>query len=102
MEELNRTIDRCQEEILGLMPAMEGRKRMYPYLLMSDGQKLLNRFAAVLYASNGRPRDAALAGELECWYHDYQNRWRATSRESELYRNGEVIFWMADTLRLDR
>lgn len=102
VEELNRTIDRCQEEILGLMPAMEGRKRMYPYLLMSDGQKLLNRFAAVLYASNGRPRDAALAGELECWYHDYQNRWRATSRESELYRNGEVIFWMADTLRLDR
>lgn len=49
IQEINETIDACQETICGLMPAMDrlGRKRMLPYLLMSDGQKLLNRLAAV-------------------------------------------------------
>lgn len=70
---------------------------MLPYFVMSDGQKLLNRYTLWL---SGREEDtAALASEMECWYHEYKKLWRRTSRESELYRIGEVIFWMADSLR---
>ncbi len=49
IQEVNGTIDACQEAICRLMPAMDrsGRKRMLPFLLMSDGQKLLNRLAAI-------------------------------------------------------
>ena len=99
VEQMNRTIERCQEEICHKMPGMEARTRMYPYLLMSDGQKLFNRFANLLWRSQGKPRDRELAESLEIWYNSFKARWRATSAESELYRIGEVIFWMADTLR---
>jgi len=95
--ERNERIDACQEKIAVLMPGMTRRKRMAPYFIMSDGQKLLNRFALWL---SGKPENgASLAGELECWYQAYKNLWRKTSRESELYRLGEVIFWLADQLR---
>jgi GNAT superfamily N-acetyltransferase len=43
--------------------------------------------------------DKTLAADLECWYQEYKTLWHTTSRESELYRIGEVIFWMADFLR---
>lgn len=98
--EMEAAIDRCQEEISRLMPAMTERSRMYPYFLLSDGQKLLNRFAAQIYGEAGP--DAALAVELETWYNDYKNLWRRSSRESELYRLGEVVFFAADYLRRDK
>lgn len=95
--ERNGKIDACQEKIAALMPFMAQRGRMAPYFIMSDGQKLLNRFALRL---KGEPEDgAALAAELECWYQEYKTLWRRTSRESELYRLGEVVFWLADQLR---
>lgn len=96
-EEIQTAIDVCQEEIAALMPEMEQPERLLPYFLMSDGQKLLNRYALWL---SGREEDTkALAAELEGWYREYRNLWYKTSRESELYRIGEVIFWMADSLR---
>lgn len=107
IQEINETIDACQETICGLMPAMDrlGRKRMLPYLLMSDGQKLLNRLAAVWetrYLGHANPLQqspAALAADLETWYADYKKLWARSSQESELYRIGETIFWLADHLR---
>lgn len=95
--EMEAAIDRCQEEISRLMPAMTGRQRMVPYFVMSNGQKLLNRFAAVMNEPNHR--DALLASQLECWYNDYKNLWHRSSQESELYRLGEIFFFMADYLR---
>lgn len=95
--ERNETIDRCQESLSDLMPAMTERRRLMPYFLMSDGQKLLNRFA--LWLSGEEADGKILAGALENWYQEYKNRWKKTSRESELYRIGEVIFWLADQLR---
>jgi len=96
----NAAIDACQVKIAELMPRMKEGRRMLPYFLMSDGQKLLNRYAVWLH---GGEEDAAkLAAQLECWYHEYKSLWRKTSRESELYRLGEVIFWLADTLRKDK
>lgn len=97
VRERQAAIDRCQETLARLMPTMNERKRMMPYFLMSDGQKLLNRF--VLWLSGEKEDAGTLAGELESWYLHYKNRWHETSRESELYRLGEVIFWMADQLR---
>ena len=95
--ERNETIDCCQDRLAALMPVMKERKRLMPYFLMSDGQKLLNRFA--LWLSGQGEDEKRLAGELEGWYQEYKTRWRETSRESELYRIGEVVFWLADRLR---
>lgn len=103
--EANETIDRCQNALCKLMPGLREPGRLVPYLMMSDGQKLLNRLMAWLEGKYlGRENTltvdpTALARELECWYNDYKRLWRTTSRESELYRNGEVIFWLADFLR---
>ncbi len=93
--ERSRRIDDCLSKLAGLMPGMGGRRRMAPYFLMAQGQKLLNRFAAVMDGGE----DRALAAQWECWYQDYKSLWHRTSRESELYRIGEVIFWMADYCR---
>ena len=95
LEEKNAAIDHCQAQIGCLMPTMARRERMLPFFVMSDGQKLLNRFAAVMTGAS----DKALASELESWYQSYKALWYRTSRESELYRIGEVIFWMADFIR---
>ena len=107
IQEVNGTIDACQEAICRLMPAMDrsGRKRMLPFLLMSDGQKLLNRLAAVWeqqYLGSANPlqqNPVDLAAQLETWYASYKQLWARTSRESELYRIGQTIFWLADQLR---
>lgn len=107
--EVNEEIDRCQEELCARMPQMDsrGRKRMLPYLIMSDGQKLLNRLAVAVTGKHlGKTSDitvcpVALAADLERWYQEYKRLWYRTSRESELYRLGEVIFWLADRLRKD-
>lgn len=94
-KEMDDTADACLTQIARLMPAMGQRRRMAPYFIMSQGQRLLNRFGAVLCGGE----DKALAVELETWYQSYKNLWHRSSRESELYRIGEVIFWMADFLR---
>lgn len=96
----NEKIDGCQIAIAALMPGMREKQRMVPYFVMSDGQKLLNRFA--LWLSGDGENGFALAEALECWYQEYKTLWHKTSRESELYRIGEVIFWLADQLRTNR
>ncbi|MCX4316420.1 MAG: hypothetical protein OSJ52_07240 [Lachnospiraceae bacterium] len=40
-----------------------------------------------------------MAAELEHWYRRYRLLWYTVSRESELYRIGEVIGWYGDYLR---
>ena len=107
IQAVNETIDACQETVCRLMPSMDrsGRKRMLPFLLMSDGQKLLNRLAAVWeqqYLGSINPlqqNPADLAAGLETWYASYKQLWTRSSRESELYRIGQTIFWLADHLR---
>ena len=107
LDEMNETIDACQDELCRLMPAMpeKSRLRMLPYFIMSDGQKLLNRFASLLAArylhgkNELQTEPHRLAEELECWYGHYKTLWSSSSRESELYRIGEVVFWLADRLR---
>lgn len=107
IQERNDRMDACCDEIRGLMPDMNpgDRARMLPYFIMSDGQKLLNRMIAVLakkWLGNTDVPDvepAGLAADFEIWYMEYKKLWRNVSRESELYRIGEAIFWAADYLR---
>ncbi|MDO4322386.1 MAG: glycoside hydrolase family 20 zincin-like fold domain-containing protein [Lachnospiraceae bacterium] len=40
-----------------------------------------------------------LAARLEEWFYQYKKIWRSVSRESELYRVQDVIFWCDDYLR---
>ena len=96
-EKHQKTIDLCQEQLSLLMGSVKEGKRLLPFFIMSDGQKLLNRYARHIY--QGGEDTAALAAELETWFHTYKELWRRSSRESELYRLGEVIIWVADTLR---
>ncbi len=93
--ERNQAIDSCLAQLGALMPRMMEKRRLAPYFIMGDGMKLLNRFGNVV---NGE-QDRALASDLENWFQEYKNLWRRSSRESELYRIGEVIFWMADYCR---
>lgn len=94
---IQKSINDCQEQLAMLMRTMREKTRMMPFFLMSDGQKLLNEYARFIYGEPENP--AVLAEKLELWFLEYKKRWHKTSRESELYRLGEVIFWMADTLR---
>lgn len=82
---------------------------IYSYLLHAKGQELLNLVAGyvgekcfgidLISAEVTDSALQALAGRLEEWFMAYKNNWRVSSRESELYRVQEVIFWYADLLR---
>ena len=96
-DQIQHNIDLCQEKLAAKQVQMGCGQRLYPYFVLSDGQKLLNRYAMLIYGV--KAADPTLAEELEEWFRYYKDLWRTTSRESELYRLGEVIFWIADTLR---
>ncbi len=82
---------------------------IYSYLLHAEGQKIFNTavnilgdsyFGSHLLAEPMPEEDLKkLASHLEKWFRDYKNNWRRSSRESELYRVQEVVFWYADILR---
>lgn len=93
-------IDQCRERLAERLCTVRERTRLAPFFIMSEGQKLLNRYALHLYGTLAEP--GVLAEDLESWFQVYKHLWKKTSRESELYRLGEVIFWMADTLRQGR
>ncbi len=82
---------------------------IYSYLLHARGQALLNTAAAtvcdhyfagsLLEKEPDREERWALAADMEKWFHDFKNNFRISSRESEIYRVQEVLFWYIDTLR---
>lgn len=104
-EEKNRNIDEAVDALKRCMTAMPEKERqvIYPYLLAADGMKLFNHIGGVilnnLQGKIDRQKNAALAEALEIWYYYYRKLWRTVSKESELYRVSEVIFWYADYLR---
>ncbi len=118
-----KKIEECIHELKRCTRTMEGAKRrmVYPYLLAAQGIQIFNQIGELLLdavcgdASCAQTDfDRADAGEnrtelsrraydtasaLEEWYYHYRTLWNTVSRESELYRVSEVIFWYADTLR---
>lgn len=103
--EKNREIDKCMQQLTACMKSIDSstRRRVYPYLLAAEGMKLFNRIGRIVVRSeSGETAEEdgyRAAGELEKWYYQYKLLWYTVSRESELYRIGEVIFWYADYLR---
>ena len=95
----------CIRELSQCMGQMETerRKAVYAYLLAAEGMKLFNKTGWLLLqlADGNRNRAEMLqtANQLEEWYYRYRKLWRTLSRESELYRIGEIINWYADFLR---
>lgn len=99
------TIEACKRSLSECIAAMdsETRGRVKPYLLAADGLEILNEIGEILFLSfNGKQLSKKawrLAKELEMWYYQYRLLWYEVSKESELYRISEVIFWYADYLR---
>lgn len=82
------------EAILTVKP--ESRTVLRRYVQAAEGISLFNRTALAI---NKKEKNEKLAGQLEYWYQSYKELWRETSKESELHRIGDIIFWYADQLR---
>lgn len=101
----NLCIEKCEQQLLRCIKSMDSRTKeaVKPYLLAAEGMKIKNRIGAVLlkYVKGEAAGEAAgeLANELETWYLQYRMLWYTLSKESELYRISQVIYWYADFLR---
>ncbi len=101
----NRILSEKITELYHLLSEAKQEKRyLYQaYIHAAEGVKLWNEVGAVAaLGEEGNKtglRAKELAVSLEYWYGEYKNLWRSVSRESELYRIGEVVFWYADYLR---
>lgn len=69
------------------------KERLGAYLLAAEGQLLLQEAYARV---NDRQSARELSSKIRLWYRDYQKLWRSVSKESELHRIGEVVFWYAN------
>lgn len=91
-------------ELLKEMPKEQGGL-VHAYLVAVRGMELIGKLGAALSAKQLHAEteicvDAwELAAQLEEWFMYYKEVWRKVSRESELYRIQNVIFWYADMLR---
>ena len=93
-------------KVSALLVGIEEGKRKYiaPILHMEEGQILINTmFGVIKNVHDGQQNPCtdkrALAEAFEIWYYEYRRQWHKISRESELYRIGELIFWLADYIR---
>ncbi len=87
-----------------LSEAKQEKRYLYQaYIFAAEGIKLWNEVGAAAALGeeekNAGNQARKLAVSLEYWYHEYKKVWRSVSRESELYRIGEVVFWYADYFR---
>lgn len=89
---------RTDSSAYALLSSMDRTKRslVKAYIIAAQGIKLWNETGLAIKEQR---RDSDLAVRLEYWYHSYKELWRECSKESELYRIGEVVFWYADLLR---
>lgn len=107
LPEAVKGLEASAKELYRLLPELDsaGKACVPPYLMAIEGMVLLQKLGAAVsarehcYAPLLSVRDADLAVELEEWLYEYKEEWRRVSRESELYRIGDVIFWYADYLR---
>ena len=107
--EKNKVIDRCIRELKELLPQMDSsrRDRIWSWLIAAKGMQIFNSIGCLILRSeeSDGPDPAVhkeawtLAEKLENWYYHYRQLWDTVSRESELYRIGEIISWYGDYLR---
>ena len=106
IESCNEAIRNDMAKVSALLVGVEEEKRKYiaPILHMAEGQILINTmFGVFKNVHDGQQNQCvdkkALAEAFEIWYYEYRRQWHKISRESELYRIGELIFWLADYIR---
>lgn len=107
LPEAVKELEACAEKLYGLLPKLDSAAKacVPPYLIAIDGMILLQKLGAVVSAREHGyvpllpVKAEALAAELEEWFYDYKEEWRRVSRESELFRIGDVIYYYADSLR---
>ena len=107
LEKMNQSIQKLLHEVAETAELLSeaGRKALPAYFLHARGQQIFNSIAGTI-AKGKLEMDCSaaeppveLAAKLEKWFYDYKNLWRQDSKESELYRVQDVIFWYADELR---
>ncbi len=102
-----RKIREVQNELYHMIPGIEKsqRSRVAAYLTGLKGMELFAQAGSLIgekefgIKRTEGIRGKALAGMLEEWFYDYKALWRSVSRESELYRIQNVVYWYADFLR---
>ena len=108
LEKINNSIKEATEayETLAIHINTLKHPSLNDYLLMGKAIILFNKVGLVIkneFFSEKKeklPIDyKELAAELEYWFLDFKKSWRKDSKESELFRIGEVIFAYADILR---
>jgi len=107
VEEKIKALDQIKKELYQMIIGLETEKRklIWPYLVAIDGMVLFQKIGVCVSAFENQTEfvikvePKQLAGELEEWFYEYKKVWRTVSRESELYRIQNVIFWYADYLR---
>ena len=96
-----------KRQLLSYISKMDGQRKstIRPYVLAIDGMILLQQIGIALILLERCPEkvdrasNIKLAQKVEKWFYHYKTEWRRVSKESELYRIQEVIFWIADYLR---
>lgn len=88
-----------------------------PWLVALEGQCLLNELGYCLAVNSGLIRQSSVADSdgsdtswhvetlperLETWFESYSQSWKSLSRESELRRIADVVWQLADTIRIQR
>lgn len=105
VNEANRALEDISVKIYEILSKAKTEKRyLYEaYLKVLDGIKIWNEVGAMVgfedIDKDHVSQANQLAVRLEYWYRDYQKLWRSVSKESELYRIGELVFWYCDFLR---
>lgn len=104
-------LTKVEQQIYEILPQLDSsnRAKASAYLLAAEGVHIWNQIGQVVHQRMTRAEegiatlnlhpDYPLAAKLEHWYRRYKDLWRTVSKESELYRVSEVIFWYADYLR---
>lgn len=102
----NQVIDRCVGQLTSCIKDLDSQTKaaVKPYLIAATGMKIKNEIGYLLLSLlNGKQiKEPAwrTASDLETWYRQFRMLWYTVSKESELYRISEVIFWYADFLRM--
>lgn len=101
----NQALTEDMNKLYSLLTQIDSSTRslVQAYLVMAEGQMLLNRLGDLLAAHHTKTAlpesPKKLASELEHWLYQFKKLWRSVSRESELKQNERVFFWYADFLR---
>lgn len=98
----DREIEALLEELgqCGRFLAPDCREELLPVYLGAEAVRIFNKTGL---AVSGKEYEAQELSELACrlekWFCHYRMLWEKVSRESELRRIGDVVFWYCDLLR---